>query len=104
MQACVQKTSRKAFGFGLDTFLIKAPGDGVSTARSKGSKWRHHTRRVTFLVERDKEFQGEREQKMSKALPGFSDGKLPGTKQVANKKRRRGRRGRKARRRRWIMR
>ena len=37
---------------------------------------------VTFLVERDKEFQVWREQKMPKALPGFSGGKLPGRSKV----------------------
>ena len=38
--------------------------------------------RPTFLVERDKEFQVWREQKMSRALPGFSGGKLPGRSKV----------------------
>ena len=33
---------------------------------------------VTFLVERDKEFQELRELKMPEALPGFSGGKLLG--------------------------
>ena len=37
---------------------------------------------VTFLVKRDKEFQMCRGQKMPKALPGFSGGKLPGRNKV----------------------
>ena len=33
---------------------------------------------VSFVVERDTDFQVWREQKMPKALPGFCCGKLPG--------------------------
>ena len=33
---------------------------------------------VTFLVEREKEFQVWREEKRPKVLPGYSGGKLPG--------------------------
>ena len=33
---------------------------------------------VSFVVERDKEVQEWREQKMPKALPGYNGGKLPG--------------------------
>ena len=41
---------------------------------------------VTFLVERDKEFQMWRGQKMPKALPGFSGGKLPGRSKVGKER------------------
>ena len=42
---------------------------------------------VTFLVERDKEFQVLCEQEMPKALPGISGGKLPGRSKVEKRKR-----------------
>ena len=37
------------------------------------------TRGSVFVVEKDKEIQEWREQKMNQALPGFSGGKLRGT-------------------------
>ena len=49
--------------------------------RWKGSNQDPH-KTVTFLVERDKEFQVLREQKMPKTLPGFSGGKPPGRSKV----------------------
>ena len=100
--------------------FIKSPGEGVSTGRSKGPNGelieRTHDyviashglqvkiknmavvedfesrphKAVTFLVERDKEFQVWRDQKVPKALPGFSSGgKLPGTSKVAKKEKKR---------------
>ena len=92
--------------------FTKAPGEGVSTCRSKGSNGEliertydfviaSHSlqekiknmevvedfasrprKAITFLVERDETFQVWREQIMPKALPGFSGGKLPGRSKV----------------------
>ena len=115
--------SKKSLRFRSRHMFIKAPGEGVSTGRSNGPfdelnertydyviashglqvkiknmevvedfESRPH-KAVIFLVERDKEFQVWRVQKVPKALPGFSGGKLPGTSKVAKKKRSRRKRG-----------
>ena len=115
--------SKKSLRFRSRHMFIKAPREGVSTGRSKGPNGeliertydyvvashglqeeiknmevvedfesRPH-KAVTFLVERNNEFQVWRDQKMPKMLPGFSGGRLPGRSKVAKKKRRRERRG-----------
>ena len=96
--------------------FIEAPGEGVSTCRSKGPKCEliertcdyviaSHSlqgkiknmeavedfesrpyKAVAFLVERDKEFQVWLEQKMPQALPGFSGGKLPAKNKVKERR------------------
>ena len=48
---------------------------------------------ASFVVEREKEMQEWNEQKMPKALPGYSGGKLPGRSKKKRKRRRRARRG-----------
>ena len=88
--------------------FIKEPWEGVSTCRSQGPKGEliertcdrvftsrslqgkirnmevvedfepRPYRAVSFVVERDKEFQKWREQKCLTALPAFSGGRLPG--------------------------
>ena len=106
MQTCVQKTSRKAFGFGADTSSSKRhekasqladpkarrtslskgrttviashglQGKGNNTEVVEDFESRTHLT-VTFLVERDREFPVWREQKkIPRALAGFSGGKL----------------------------
>ena len=99
---------KKSLWFNSRHMFIEAPGEGVSTCRSKGPTGEciedyviavslqgtiknmevvedfesRPLTALTFMVEGDKEFQVRREQKKPRALPGFSGGKLPGRSKV----------------------
>ena len=101
---------KKSLWFESRHMFIEAPGQGVSTRKGPNGELVERTydhvipshslqgkikdmevvdgfesrpdKAVTFLVERDKEFQLFREQHMPKALPGHSGVKLPGRNKV----------------------
>ena len=107
---------KKSLRFRSRHMFIKSPGEGVPTGRSKGPNGelieRTHDyviashglqeeiknmevvedfesrphKTVTFLAERDDEFQVWRDQKMPEALPGFSGGRVPGRSKAVKKR------------------